>query len=747
MKDSDYFEFLNTLDDICIVLTGEDIAFMNASAQRVWPTAARIVEVLPQDGLDFLAAHTELGTHRKICSEGSMWVTRYDDRTVLRMQAGAAVPLDLFTQVASNLREWLFVLDADFQIIWTNVAETHHMVGTRLHDVVPAELSAKVEEVHAAWRAGAEIPILEVEAPDQQGLPSWRRCTVVSVQLGDANTHAAVFVEDITDQRRADETLVRSEARYRTVLNNSLDIVALFGGDFRCEFVTPNVREFLGYDPEELYGVAFLDLLTEDDLRDLNTKMGLLISRPNVPITLETSLRHKDGTYRTVEARIRTTESGYPGAGYVCNVRDLTSRIELESLRQQLVRADKLAAVGQLAAGVAHEINNPLSFIYTNVFVVREHVEVVGAVYRAFQAALERGDFDYISRIPAEFPSISEMLDEVLEMVDVNLHGIERISHIVRELKTFSRDEQGDLEVVDVADVVEASLRLVRNQIEHIAHLEVNVPSHFGTLLTDRGKISQVLVNVLVNAAHAVSEAPHREHWVRLTCEDTGTEIHISVSDTGDGIAPENLEKIFEPFYTTKPASRGTGLGLWLCKDLVRMLGGRISVESTVGSGSRFTIALPRIHPNSQGPEPSLLPQEATGALRILAIDDDELVLKSMERLLSRDGHDVTLAKSGTEAIHLLNSGSDFDLILSDLMMPHLDGPSIHAYLRANRPQYLDRIIFCTAGVLTSQSREFIGRPDVRVLHKPVSATLLRGALRGHGATQKKWASESGRPA
>jgi CheY-like chemotaxis protein len=370
-----------------------------------------------------------------------------------------------------------------------------------------------------------------------------------------------------------------------------------------------------------------------------------------------------------------------------------------------------MASVGTLAAGVAHEINNPLAFILANLeFAVSE---------------LERTGAD---------PEVLRALGEARD-------GSVRVREIVRDLRTFSRAESGAKERVDPRSLLQAAIGLAQNEIRHRARLEVDV-GEVPVVLGPERRLVQVFVNLLVNAAQAIPEGRADQEVVRATV-DTAPDgrARIAISDSGSGIAPEVRARIFDPFFTTKPVGVGTGLGLAICHGIVSALGGEIHVESTPGRGSTFRVLLPPapLEETAAAPAP---PEEAVPAPiaaaegqdrggRILVVDDDVLVGRAVGRMLS-SRHAVVTRSSAREALDELGRGRDgYDVVLCDLMMPEMTGMELHARLRELDPALADRTIFITGGAFTPGASEFLARVPNPRLEKPFDPDRLRELVAG----------------
>jgi CheY-like chemotaxis protein/two-component sensor histidine kinase len=356
--------------------------------------------------------------------------------------------------------------------------------------------------------------------------------------------------------------------------------------------------------------------------------------------------------------------------------------------------------VGTLAAGVAHEINNPLAWITSNLHFALEELG---------RLRIETG---------------LSALDEMSEALTDARTGAERVSTIVRDLKLFSRAQDEQTGLVDVRRVLESAITMARNEIRHRAHLERrfdDVPLVKG----NEGKLSQVFLNLLINAAHAVPEGDvARQAIVVSATQDALGRVVVSVRDTGQGIEPDVLPHIFDPFFTTKPVGQGTGLGLSICHSIVSSLGGSIGVESTPGRGSTFKVTLPVAPPEfrkSPLPTPEAVAQVRG---RIALIDDEPAVLVALQRVLGPH-HEVKSFSTPTVALDEL-PGFAPDLIFCDVMMPEMSGAELYHRLRANHPKLAERMVFMTGGAFSASAREFLDEVERPILEKPFTADGVR---------------------
>jgi signal transduction histidine kinase/CheY-like chemotaxis protein len=381
----------------------------------------------------------------------------------------------------------------------------------------------------------------------------------------------------------------------------------------------------------------------------------------------------------------------------VANV--LALAIERKRSDEQLVANDRLLALGTLAAGVGHEINNPMATIVAN----------LELAVQALQGW--------------ELPGALELVEELEDA----RQAAERVRLTVRDLGAFSRAGAGAADAVDLGDAIEGAARLAARELHQRARL-VRDYGHSGPVLATEARLAQVLVNLLVNAAQAIELGRPDANEVRVRTRDDGPFVVVEVSDTGKGIAPEHLPRVFTPFFTTKPPGRGTGLGLAICQRIVTDLGGQLEVDSVLGEGATFRLQL-RKAPAPQSAETRAVPAAETRRGRVLVVDDDPLVLRAVRRSLASE-HEVVAVASGDEALEHLTRGARFDVILCDLMMPGVSGMELHAELTRVAPDQAERLVLMTGGAFTEEARVFLERSRGAVLEKPFAVQQVRAAVR-----------------
>ena len=369
--------------------------------------------------------------------------------------------------------------------------------------------------------------------------------------------------------------------------------------------------------------------------------------------------------------------------------------------QEQLIAAERLAAVGTIAAGVAHEINNPLAYAYANVELVREAMQLPGH-------ASEEIRLDWVA-------SLQDALD-----------GLRRIRGIVTDLRVFARRDSGGPEKsASLSRVFEVAANIVANEVRHRAQLLMPPPLDL-RVKGEEGRLVQVFVNLLVNAAHAMPEGGQHNNVIRLEVEpqDQGRVI-VRVTDTGAEIPPEVVPRLFEPFFSTKQQA-GTGLGLHISRRLLRDAGGDLELGLHDQRSKTFVVTLQL----DVAQEPIRAPRGSlpTGTWRILLIDDEPQVLAVLSRLLR--GHALVTASSGSEALQALEKQTRFDAILCDVMMPGLTGVEVYEAIAQRWPELSPRFAFMSGGAFTPATIGYLNQFPGRVLEKPFHPDEVRTLVR-----------------
>ena len=480
-------------------------------------------------------------------------------------------------------------------------------------------------------------------------------------------------------------------AELTSALANAVDAIATLDAQGNCVAVNPAFQAVLNYAPTEIGSVPFANLVHEGD------RARVLEALDSAGTELEGRMIRKDGRIVPVQlsfvARAR-------GRGHFCFVRDLTRQKVVEG---QLASSAAITAVGSLATGLAHEINNPLAVVLANVEeAVRVSADLTPAVPESTQA---------------ELVDLRAMLDEALS-------AAQRVQFIVRDLRVFAcaDDRRGR---VDLNAVIEACCNIAFAEIRHRARLVKDLKAVV-PVLGSEAKIAQVILNLLVNAAHAMPEGDVEQNEIRIATSQQGrAAVVLEVADTGSGVSPENATHVFDPFFTTKP--RRPGMGLSICQATVAAHGGEISMRPGERGGTVVRVVLPTLEAETSENAGASV-EGAAPQRRVLVVDDDPLVLRSLTRVLARD-FEVSSARNGREALDLVRAGGTFDAMLCDLMMPELSGIELHELLERDDPELARRTVFLTGGAFSGHAQTFLDSVGQPHLEKPVDLKTVRELL------------------
>lgn len=503
------------------------------------------------------------------------------------------------------------------------------------------------------------------------------------------------------------------EEQHRTLLDNAPLII------FRLD---PRTLElvYLNHCAERLLGVPRDEALsTLGFLRGLHVDVeGALgydeaVSQASAGLCsspYEARLARREGIMMTARGTI------YPllgKDGHLVAIEGLFMDVSAEhAARTRLIQADRLTTLGTLAAGVAHEINNPAAFILLGLDMMSRFLDGSNVAMEVDVAHEVRG-------------LLTELRDSTRRIVD-----------IVRDLRMFARAPGGTRRIaVDVNRTVESALTLTRGQIVERAE----VVRDFGdvpNVLIDEGRLGQVLVNLLVNAVQAIPRGTRGDAKVYVTTRShDGRTVEIEIRDTGVGIPPDIQERIWDPFFTTKDPGAGTGLGLSISREIIDRSGGRLYVESPVPGtnppgGSRFIVELPASLAalSSSPPIASWPPRSIGGPARVLVVEDEVLLARALANELSRV-HDVQVAAHATEALDILAKGA-FDVILCDVRMPGMSGEALYEMVRSDRPHVAVRFVFMTGVGFGADFERFLSESGRPILEKPFSVEDALGIIR-----------------
>jgi PAS domain S-box-containing protein len=422
------------------------------------------------------------------------------------------------------------------------------------------------------------------------------------------------------------------------------------------------------------------------------------IEHTGQPQGFEASVFRPDGSQVWYSTRLGPVKKDGKVIGAVLVSRDVSDKKQTE---MHLMLSDRMASVGTLAAGVAHEINNPLASVIANLDMAMQDIVALSET----------------AKLP---PDLSEELKDARVAAD-------RVREIVRDLKIFSRGEEDRHGPVDVEQVLESTLRMAWNELRHRARL---VKHYTKVPLVDahESRLGQVFLNLIINAAHAIPPGNYDANEIRIsTSVDPSGRVVVDIRDTGTGIPPEVRPRLFTPFFSTKPVGVGTGLGLAISHRIITQFGGTITYDTEVGKGTEFHITLPVAGPATPIQHTQKIWTRSPAARRgnVLIIDDEETLAQAIRRFLGVE-HNVTAVYRARDALDLLELGTRYDVILCDLMMPQITGMELHGEIVRLDPAQAGRIVFLTGGAFTPSAREFLVGCGNRRIEKPFDLKEVR---------------------
>ncbi len=516
------------------------------------------------------------------------------------------------------------------------------------------------------------------------------------------------FLVDVSARNEAEAQRRQADARFRELIAAAPEFIGIIR-DGKFAYANRSYASALGFPSEEqLVGVPIATLVEPEEVHVQRERESAVLESGQTQEPHVYRAHRTDGTPLLLE--VSSVPFQYEGKPSVLTMaRDVTHKKQLE---QQLVQADRLAALGTMAAGVAHEINNPLAYVMLNLeWIARKLPQV--------------------QEDPASLPAMLVMVDEARQ-------GAARVSAIVRELRSFSRADGETRRHIDLAGVVQSAIKMVGNEIRHRARIATSFePAN--AVLANEARLEQVVVNLLLNAVQAMPEGNTDANLVRVSVRRDGPRRAVlEVSDNGAGIPADVLPRIFDPFFTTKPVGVGTGLGLSICHGIVMSLGGHISAYSDGQQGTTFRVVLPTtetLAADSAPPSGEVPSSREAMRARVLVIDDEPAIANTLRDLLA-PAHEVVSATSTREALATLAAG-DFDVIFCDLMMPGLSGIDLYQHIKADMPGMEERIVFMTGGAFTTRAAEFLTQVPNRRLEKPFSFGLVEQIVRDMAARSR----------
>ncbi|MDP2315692.1 MAG: PAS domain S-box protein [Pseudomonadota bacterium] len=584
------------------------------------------------------------------------------------------------------------------------------LIGQMLTDVVADNAEGTLAALRAALQRGAPSsqPIAcTLRRTNGTLVPT--EVTFTVVRDGEGRTqHLVGHVQELTGRVRAAPSLHETAGTIERALALAPIGTAILDARFVFREVNEALVKMFGVSREALVGRPYLELLHPDERSSFQERLhGAHLG------TLEACRSER----RFLHSSGATLHMSLAGAGLELNGEHVyfvlfidvteqhTAEDERSRMHEQVLHAERLHTLGQIAGGIAHEVNNPAAIAVGGVDLARRHLT-------AITSAARTGDL-------AQVRQQAERLEAALRYCE---DGTARLAKVARKLSAFSALHGGEIERMDVNALVRRALDLVQNDLRHRAEVTVDL-GELRPLVGHPTRLVQALTNLLVNAAQAIDGLP-ADHQITVITRGDDTAIDIVVIDTGVGMPSGMMDKIFEPFFTTRGRTDGSGLGLMVVHDVVRQHRGDVRVQSEPGRGSRFIIHLPLA--NGLGNAGSA-PVSPVHRARLLLVDDEPFLLAILAEILGE--HEVVTAAGGPEALALLAVDTRFDAVLCDLMMPSVDGIAVHRFLLENAPALASRMVFATGGAFTARAEAYVSSRGVPVLLKPFTAEEVRAVL------------------
>ena len=525
-------------------------------------------------------------------------------------------------------------------------------------------------------------------------------------RLGPVVDRALREKEALQQQKQAEEALRQNEERFRTLIENGLDIITVVDEQGTIHLESPSIKRILGRSATELIQQDLSSFIHPQDFPLAQKLIQECLQEINTIKTMEIRIRHQDESWRTLEVIARNLLDTPSVRGFVINARDITERKQLE---EQFDQAQKMEAIGRLAGGIAHDFNNLL-------------VPIIG-----------HAELGLMHLSPSD--KLHEHLDQIYK-------AAQRAADMTRQILSISRRQELETTVVDLNQIVLGLETMLRRLIGEDIEIEMNLDPSLNHIEADNSKISQVLLNLAINARDAMPNGGQlvfqtnnvvldENHISRQTDIAHGAYVMLSVSDTGHGMDEETRQRLFEPFFTTKEEGKGTGLGLATVHGIIKQHRGHVGVYSEKNRGTTFKIYFPFTEAKPKKDKPLTLSTTVpSNHQTILLVEDEQMVRKLTSDMLKTQGFQVFEAANGVEALHFAQSyEGKIDLLLTDVVMPQMNGQELYTQLIAKRTDL--KVLFMSGYVDNILNYHDTIKTGVNFLQKPFTIQALIQQVKG----------------
>jgi PAS domain S-box-containing protein len=543
---------------------------------------------------------------------------------------------------------------------------------------------------------------IEVEVNCKDGSTKWTEAKMSFLRNQDSVPVGIIGVtRDITERRRAEQALRKSEEKYKNLVENIKEVIYTIDDSGIVTYISPAIKTILDYDSSEIIGRSFTEFIYSEDLLRQKERFERVLSGPIGPD--EYRLLSKSGEIRWVQSSSMPILEKNQTVGLQGVLSDIT---ESKRLQSQLQQARKMESFGTLAGGIAHDFNNFLGIIIGNTELAMDDVPKWNPAYL----------------------NLEEILESSLRARDV-----------VRQLLSFARRTQLEKKPVNIGKIMQESLKLLRSSIPTSIEIRQIIPKDIDTILANSTQLNQILINLSTNAHHAMPNGGILEVSLENVELDKnsaaqhpdlnpGRYVNLKVSDTGHGISSMEIDRIFDPYFTTKQVGKGTGMGLSVVHGLIRGHEGAISVKSKYGQGTTFSILFPVIEKQT-AIETEPIKELPTGNEKILLVDDEKSILFTGRNLLERLGYQVETRQNPIEALDLFRvDPNQFDLMITDMTMPNMTGDKLVQEILKIRP---DMPIILNTGFNEKIDEEKAKQIGIRqYIEKPFNRRILANVVR-----------------
>jgi PAS domain S-box-containing protein len=618
-----------------------------------------------------------------------------------------------YEYIVSSSLDAMALIDKNFIYLAVNDAycrlyglPKESIIGSRTEDIVGSEAFHKAVRVHAEKCFQGENVYFENWIDTKTA--GWRYLGVAYTPYFSPEGEIigfSVVSRDSTERKRAEEELKESQTRFKDLAENSTDWIWELDENDNFSYSSPRVKDLLGYEPHEILGKSAFFSINQEEHPRIHRIFYSYKDHPKPFSNLVFISRHKKGHEVILEASgvplfdTRGKIKGYRGIN-----RDITQRMHYE---EKLRQSQKIEAIGTLAGGIAHDFNNILSVI-----------------------------LGYTSLALSKLPEKSSLTEDIEEIYNAGTRAKSLVKHIL----AFSRKESSQMEPAEITPVARGVLKFLRATIPSTIELREHIDEQAGTILADETQLHQVITNLCTNAAQAMEERggiidltiSNREvrHEMSNSFEDLkpGSYVILSIKDNGPGIPQDNLERIFDPYFTTKKVGKGSGLGLSVVMGIVKSHRATIQVESFPGAGTHFQIYFPRIEEKSERPG-HVKNTAFSGIENILIVDDEESIARVTMSTLKKKGYHVHVEADSSKALaHFQQSPYAYDLLITDQTMPGMTGDQLAAEILQIRPGF--PVIMCTGYSPSIDEKAALSRGIRKFIMKPVLEDELFNAVR-----------------